>query len=91
MSKNTRNGKGEEARMGNGNSGRSPSFPFFKQWTVESHPHATPRGAHIVATFSAKDPAGELLPQKIPHDEAEKTQPKPLAENCQSNKAAECG
>ena len=59
-----------------------PVFPLLKQWTAEPPPHITPRGALIVATFSAKDPAGKRLPQKIPHDEAEKTHPGPRVENC---------
>ena len=45
----------------------------------------------VVATSPAKDPAGERLPQKIPHGEAEKTCPEPRAVNCQSGKAAKRG
>ena len=56
--------------------------------TASAH-HAAWRA--VMATFPAKDPAGEQLPQKIPHGEAEKTCPESRAENCQSGKAAEHG
>ena len=72
----------------------TPSVPPLSPFKVmvcgtASAYHAAWRA--VVATYPAKDPAGERLPQKIPHDEAEKTRPKPRAENCQSGKAAERG
>ena len=56
--------------------------------TASAH-HAAWRA--VVATSPTKDPAGARLPQKIPHDEAEKTCPEPRAENRRSGKAAERG
>ena len=68
-----------------------PPLSPFKAAAYGTAPAHRAVWSAVADTFTVEDPTSVQLPQKIPHDEAEETCPKPRAENLQSGKAVERG